>query len=61
MLILCLFSGALWAARVTASGNVIKNTELQSLWKEADVPEFTQPPVQWVPGYSRGKAAGAWR
>ena len=21
----------------------------------------TQPPVQWVPGASRGKAAGAWR
>ena len=21
----------------------------------------TQPPVQWVPGLSRGKAAGAWR
>ena len=21
----------------------------------------TQPSVQWVPGYSRGKAAGAWR
>jgi hypothetical protein len=20
----------------------------------------TQPPVQWVPGLSRGKAAGAW-
>ena len=21
----------------------------------------TQPPIQWVPGLSRGKAAGAWR
>jgi hypothetical protein len=21
----------------------------------------TQPPVQWVPGHFRGKAAGAWR
>jgi hypothetical protein len=21
----------------------------------------TQPPVQWVPGLSRGKAAGVWR
>jgi hypothetical protein len=21
----------------------------------------TQPPLQWVPGLSRGKAAGAWR
>ena len=21
----------------------------------------TQPRVQWVPGHSRGKAAGAWR
>jgi hypothetical protein len=21
----------------------------------------TQPPVQWVPGHSQGKAAGAWR
>ena len=21
----------------------------------------TQPPIQWVPGLSRGKAAGTWR
>jgi len=21
----------------------------------------TQPPIQWVPGLSRGKVAGAWR
>jgi hypothetical protein len=21
----------------------------------------THPPVQWVPGHSRGRAAGAWR
>ena len=21
----------------------------------------TQPPIEWIPGLSRGKAAGAWR
>ena len=54
ILILCLFSGALSAAHVTASCNVITNSEVHSLWKEADVPEFTQSPVQWVPALSRG-------
>jgi hypothetical protein len=53
MLILCLFSVALWAAQVTASGNVVMNSELQRLWKEADVPEFTQFPLQWVPAVKR--------
>jgi len=42
MLTLCLFSGALSAAHVTASGNVITNGEVRRLWKEADMPEFTQ-------------------
>ena len=41
MLILCLFSDALWAAQVTVPGNAVMNSELQRLWKEADVPEFT--------------------
>jgi hypothetical protein len=54
VLILCLFSVALSAAQVNASGNVIMNSELQRLWKEADVPEFTRSPVQWVPANSRG-------
>ena len=40
---------------------------IQSQW-ERDFPHLsrpalgtTHPPVQWVPGLSRGKAAGTWR
>jgi len=42
------------AAKMTASSNAIMNFEVQRLWREADVPEFTQFPVQWVPDNSRG-------
>ena len=49
-----LFSGALWTAQLTASGDVVMNSELQRLWKEADVHGFTQSPVQLVPANSWG-------
>ena len=53
------------SASVMATGYGLDGQRIESRW-ERDFPHLsrpalgpTQPPVQWVPGLYRGKAAGA--